>query len=263
MSHRALRWSVSLLLMLSSVCTVLLGMAAGENRTVWRMQSSDEKVQEPAESAAGVLEGWTIAVDAGHGGYDGGAVGRKSGVPEKGINLDVAQRLEKMLRAMGASVVMTRTDDYALCDADPPIRKKLQDMQRRAALIEAGGAQMVLSIHMNEYAKSSQSGPQVFYREGCDAGRLLAGVMQEALIDGLSPARERSAMSGDFYILMLGVPSVLIECGFLSNPQEEALLLTKAYRQRIAESIAQGVLSWASLDARPQALEKRADLQEN
>ena len=158
---------------------------------------------------------------------------------------------------------MTRTDDYALCDADPPIRKKLQDMQRRAALIEAGGAQMVLSIHMNEYAKSSQSGPQVFYREGCDAGRLLAGVMQEALIDGLSPARERSAMSGDFYILMLGVPSVLIECGFLSNPQEEALLLTEAYRQRIAESIAQGVLSWASLDARPQALEKRADLQEN
>lgn len=257
-----MRWSVSLLLVLSSVCTVMLGMAAGENRAVWHWQSGEGQ-EEATTEPEGVLAGWTIAVDAGHGGYDGGAVGRESGVPEKGINLDVARRLEKLLAGLGASVVMTRTDDYALCDENPPIRKKLQDMQRRAAIIEEGGAQMVLSIHMNEYAKASQSGPQVFYREGCDAGRLLAGVMQDALVSGLSPAKERSAMAGDFYILMLGVPSVLIECGFLSNPQEEALLLTEAYRQRVAESIAQGVLAWAALDVRPQPLEKRADLQEN
>ena len=67
-------------------------------------------------------------------------------------------------------------------------------------------------------------------------------------------------MTGDFYMLMLGIPSVLIECGFLSNPQEEALLLTPEYRQRVAEAIAQGVLSWAEQPGKPQALEKRADL---
>ena len=84
---------------------------------------------------------------------------------------------------------MTRTDDYALCDEHPPIRKKLQDMQRRAAIIEQSGAQMVLSIHMNEYAGRSQSGPQVFYREGCPAGRLLAGAIQEAMNRNARPPK--------------------------------------------------------------------------
>lgn len=92
----------------------------------------------------------------GHGGYDGGAVGRVSGIPEKGLNLDVAQKLRMLLENQGARVIMTRTDDYALCDENPTIRKKLQDMQRRAAIITEGGAQMVLSIHMNEYAGRSR-----------------------------------------------------------------------------------------------------------
>ena len=108
-------------------------------------------------SAAG--EKIVIVLDAGHGGYDGGAVGRVSGVPEKGLNLDVAQQLEGMLRALGADVVMTRTGDYALCDENPPIRKKLQDMQRRAEIIALNEADMVISVHMNEYAGRSESGP--------------------------------------------------------------------------------------------------------
>lgn len=259
MGQHSIRVGVSTLLVLSSICTVFLGLAAGENRAAFLVRSAQETPKPQEEE--GVLSGWVIAVDAGHGGYDGGAVGRESGVPEKGINLDVAQRLEKALSALGAQVVMTRTGDYALCDEDPPIRKKLQDMQRRAAIVEAGGAQLLISVHMNEYTQKSQSGPQVFYREGCDAGRLLAGVMQQALIDGLSPQKERTAMSGDFYMLMLGIPSVLVECGFLSNPREEGLLLTEAYRQRIAQALAQGVLEWAALPSgHPKALEKREDL---
>ena len=190
---------------------------------------------------------WFVILDAGHGGYDGGAVGRVSGTPEKGLNLDVAQRLERLLAAQGAEVIMTRTGDYALCDEDPPIRKKLQDMQRRAKLITEGGADMVLSIHMNEYAGRSQSGPQVFYRENCAAGRLLAGAIQAAMTEGLSPKHKREALSGDYYILTLGVPSVLVECGFLSNREEEALLLTEGYRQRVAQAIAQGVVAWHAL----------------
>ena len=109
--------------------------------------------------------------------------------------------------------------------------------------IESGGAQMVLSIHMNEYAGRNQSGPQAFYREGCPAGRLLAGAIQGAMNEKLSPPKTRTALGGDYYILTLGVPSVLVECGFLSNAKEEALLLTEDYRQRVAQAIASGVLA--------------------
>ena len=238
----------------SALCTALLFACAGENavQTFAARTQQTETAQTQREEP---LSGFVIALDAGHGGYDGGAVGRVSGTPEKGLNLDVARRLEAILEAQGARIVMTRTDDYALCDDDPPIRKKLQDMQRRAALIEQGGAQLVLSIHMNEYAGRSQSGPQVFYREGCPAGRLLAGAIQDAMNENLSPQKTRTALGGDYYILTLGVPSVLVECGFLSNAKEEALLLTEAYRKRVAQAIASGVLAWAGLpEEKPEAL---------
>ena len=130
-------------------------------------------------------------------------------------------------------------------------------MQRRAAIIEENGCDLVLSIHMNEYAGRGESGPQVFYREGCPAGRLLAGAMQEAMIAELKPKTKREALPGDYYILTMGVPSVLIECGFLSNREEEAMLLTEEYREQVAGAIAQGVMKWAALEGeKPQPLEK-------
>ena len=194
----------------SALCTALLLACAGENAVqTFHAQTRQSEAARPQER--GALAGCVIALDAGHGGYDGGAVGRVSGTPEKGLNLDVARRLAAILEEQGAQIVMTRTDDYALCDEHPPIRKKLQDMQRRAAIIEQSGAQMVLSIHMNEYAGRSQSGPQVFYREGCPAGRLLAGAIQEAMNETLAPKKKRSALGGDYYILTLGRPSVFIQ----------------------------------------------------
>lgn len=235
-----------LMLTMATLCTAALFGAAADSAVRTFAQQTAVIGEENARES-GLLDGLTVAVDAGHGGYDGGAVGRVSGVPEKGLNLDVAQRVEKMLRELGADVVMTRTGDYALCDENPPIRKKLQDMQRRAEIIRINDADAVLSIHMNEYAGRSESGPQVFYRENCPAGRLLAGAVQEAMIEGLEPRKERPALGGDYYILTLGIPSVLVECGFLSNKVEEELLMTEEYRQRVADSIVQGVLRWHSL----------------
>ena len=221
----------------SALCTALLLACAGENAVqTFHAQTRQSEAARPQER--GALAGCVIALDAGHGGYDGGAVGRVSGTPEKGLNLDVARRLAAILEAQGAQVVMTRTD-----------------MQCRAAIIEQSGAQMVLSIHMNEYAGRSQSGPQVFYREGCPAGRLLAGAIQEAMNETLAPKKKRSALGGDYYILTLGRPSVLVECGFLSNAGEEALLLTADYRQRVAQAIARGIWAWANLpEEKPEAL---------
>jgi len=255
---RKVRRAACAMLLTTAACSAALFACAGSSAmAVFRQTAQKAAVQETAaqEGMHKPLRGLTVAVDAGHGGYDGGAVGRVSGVPEKGINLDVALRVQTLLEEEGADVVMTRTGDYALCDEDPPIRRKLQDMQRRAALIRQGGADVVLSIHMNEYAGRSQSGPQVFYREGCPAGRLLAGAIQSAMIDGLSPSRKREALGGDYYILTLGVPSVLVECGFLSNREEEKKLLTEGYRQEIAQAVVQGVVQWAALPGeKPQPL---------
>ena len=244
------------LLAASALCTSALFLCAGGNAvSVFFVQEDRPVLRTTAPS--GPLTGLVIALDPGHGGYDGGAVGRVSGTPEKTLNLDVALRAEKLLREQGAAVVLTRTDDYALCDENPPIRKKLQDMQRRAEIIETNECDLVLSIHMNEYAGRGESGPQMFYREGCPAGRLLAGAMQEAMIERLQPKTKREALSGDYYILTLGVPSVLIECGFLSNREEEAMLLDAQYREKVAGAIVSGVMNWAALEGeKPQPLEK-------
>lgn len=202
-----------------------------------------------AESEALPLTGLTVLVDAGHGGYDGGARARDSGVWEKHINLQVALKAEAALASQGAQVVMTRRADDDLCQPQRPagLTKKRQDMEARVALARESGADMVISIHMNEYRQRSQSGPQVFYRQGCDGGRLLAGCMQEALIAALSPAKERAAMAGDYFILQLDAPSVLVECGFISNPAEEKLLLDSAYQEKIAAAIASAAADYVSL----------------
>lgn len=202
-----------------------------------------------AEAPALPLSGWRILVDAGHGGYDGGARAVDSGVWEKKINLQVALAVEKALTNRGAAVLMTRTEDVDLTSADRPAGKtmKRQDMENRVALAVDGAADMVLSIHMNEYRSRRESGPQVFYREGADESRLLAGCLQAALIAELHPAKERTAMAGDYFILRLDVPSALIECGFISNAAEEKLLLDDAYQQRLAQAIADGVEEFVRL----------------
>lgn len=245
------RWKSLLCLGVAVLCVGILGAAAWQN--MHPSANGDARPGTPV-APAGPLSGLVIAVDAGHGGYDGGAVGRTTRVEEKGLNLDVALRLRDALHASGAQVLLTRSGDYALCDEDPPIRKKLQDMQRRAALVKAGAADLLLSIHMNEYSSGRESGPQVFFRKGCEAGRQLAAIVQEQMNASLIPARKRTSQSGDYYILTQGIPSVLVECGFLSNAKEEALLSDEGYRQRVAQSIHDGLVAWAALDVHPPAL---------
>lgn len=206
-------------------------------------------VPSPTPMPSGPLAGLTILVDPGHGGYDGGAKCRDSGIWEKHLNLAVALEVETALTQRGARVLMTRREDVDLVEAQRPaaLTKKRQDMQNRVALAVDGGADMVLSIHMNEYRSRSESGPQVFYRAGCEEGRLLAGCVQAALIAGVQPRKERVAMAGDYFILQLEVPSVLVECGFVSNAAEEKLLLDAAYQAKLAEAIAEGVCEYQRL----------------
>ena len=124
---------------------------------------------------------------------------------------------------------------------------KRADLTARLDLVKEGGADMVVSIHMNEYRTRRESGPQVFYRAGQEDSRLLAGCIQAALISTLKPAKERVAMAGDYFILSLSIPSVLVECGFLSNAAEEALLRTPEYREKAAQAIRDGIVEYYAL----------------
>lgn len=224
------------LLGMAILCGVLLGI-------LFRPGESRAPVKAPeATNVPGALSGRVILVDAGHGGMDGGARARDSGVWEKEINLQVAQAVRRALEEAGARVIMTREADGQYSE------KKREDLTARLNLAQAGGADMLLSIHMNEYRARKESGPQVFYRAGQAQSRLLAGALQAALIAGLSPARERVAMAGDYFMLSLDIPSVLVECGFLSNAQEERLLLDPAYQFRIAQAICRGVEEYVGLE---------------
>lgn len=187
------------------------------------------------QEASGTLQGKIILVDAGHGGADGGARARDSGIWEKEINLQVAKKLQTALEKQGALIIMTRETDMAY-DSN-----KRADLTARLDLAVYGKADMVVSVHMNEYRSRSESGPQVFYRAGQEKSRLLAGAIQEKMIAQLSPKKKRQAMAGDYYILSLDLPSVLVEGGFLSNAEEEKLLLDAGYQERMAQAVAAGI----------------------
>lgn len=202
----------------------------------------------PTEAAALPLDGLTVALDPGHGGYDGGARAHDSGLWEKELTLQIALAVEEELKAQGAEVILTRREDLCLCEGDTASKaRKRADLQKRRTIAEESGADVLLSIHLNEYRDRAESGPQVFYQQGGDDGRLLAGALQQAMIDGLKPGKQRKAMAGDYYVLRGKLPSALVECGFLSHPQEEKLLLDEAYHRRIGKALAQGLKTWLEL----------------
>ncbi len=203
---------------------------------------------DPSPYGPDALAGLLIAVDPGHGGYDGGARCHDSGVWEKEINLQIALQLEQALRAYGADVLLTRREDVALHPADcAPHARKHADLQARRDLAETSGAWILLSVHMNEYRSRAESGPQTFYQRGGDEGRLLAAVLQRQLVEALKPRRVRQPMAGNYYVLRGALPSALVECGFISHADEERLLLDAAYQRRVAEAIARGVCEYRVL----------------
>ena len=236
------------------ITTVIIG-----HNSLTARQAQPAKPANPAWQAAAQarpLAGKIICLDPGHGGYDGGARARDSGVWEKEMNLSVAQKTRRALEALGAQVVMTRTDDSDLTQANNGANtKKRRDMKARLQIAQGEGAQLLVSIHMNEYRQRSSSGPQVFYPQGKDDSRLLAGCVQASLIKTLAPPKERSALAGDYYILGLPIPSVLVECGFISNPEEEKKLLDEAYQTRVGEAIAQGIADYYDLKSRTDVIQ--------
>lgn len=186
---------------------------------------------------------YTIVIDAGHGGIDGGAVGKKTGITESEINLEYAETLKGICESMGIRVVMTRKDMNGLYSPLASNRKR-SDMEKRKEIIEASGADLVVSVHMNAFKKGSSRGAQVFYGLDNERGKALASSVQNVLHSTTEYAK-LTPKEGDFYILnCTPLPGILVEFGFLSNPEEEALLASDDYRQQMCYAVASGILSF-------------------
>jgi len=185
---------------------------------------------------------YTVVIDAGHGGIDGGSVGVNTNVAEANLNLDYAKCLQGLMADFGFNVIMTRTTDNGLYNPLATNKKK-DDMKKRKAIVENSNADFVISIHMNSYNLTS-CGAQVFYGEGDEPSQLLANNIQKYFIKYLQKPRQETKV-GDYYILnAIKAPSVLVECGYLSNPTEEALLLTEDYKKEVCYCILLGVLEY-------------------
>ena len=178
-----------------------------------------------------------VILDAGHGGEDGGAVSL-TGVPESGINLAITLKVDQLLGFYGLSPILLRETDVSLHDpeADTLRKKKVSDLHNRVAAIEATENALLLSIHQNTFSNSSYHGAQTFFRAG-DESKALATLLQDTLREGADPANRRTpAKIPDSIYLMKHItcPAVLVECGFLSNPTEEAKLRDSAYQTQLA-----------------------------
>ena len=179
-----------------------------------------------------------VVVDAGHGGEDGGVVGSKTSIKESDINLAIAKKLKAVLEEGGYKVVMTRESDVSL-SMNSVDSKKLSDMKKRKQIILDAKPDLVVSIHQNYYPSSYVSGAQVFYAPN-GKSKAEAEILQKTLNRQLGCSR--NAAKGDYYIVQCtSYPSLLIECGFLSNAEEEALLLTSEYQQKVAYAIYGGI----------------------
>ncbi len=186
----------------------------------------------------------TVVVDAGHGGLDAG-VSSESGVKESDVVLVLSKTLGEYMESGGFKVVYTRKNKGALVAGNFHKRK---DMEKRLKIIEEAQPSFVISLHLNAYSDKSRRGIQVFF--GKEDSRSLACTMQDVLNDEFNlPAVNRaySVLTADKYLLTkVSCPSVIIECGFLSNPIDEQNLLDDGYRYQLARTIFDGVLKWCA-----------------
>lgn len=192
-------------------------------------------------------EDFVVLIDAGHGAVDSGKVG-VNGELEKDINLAIANRLYEYLCQSDVKAVRTRPEDDSLYDASAA-NKKMADMKIRCQMAEDYHADIVVSIHQNSYSDASVRGPQLFYYNGSQEGEALAKLLQRSF-DGVVGAERNTRVpkaNTEYYLLIhMPCPIVIAECGFLSNPEEAALLSSADYQDRIAWNLYMGIMQYVN-----------------
>lgn len=193
-----------------------------------------------------------ILIDPGHGGIDGGAQS-KNGTLEKNINLNISLKLRQILEKENFKVVMTREEDRGLyTDSGKTRKKKIEDLSNRCKMKEESNCNMFVSIHLNMFPQSKYYGSQVWYSSN-EESQKLAHIIQENFRTDLKDDSKRveKAAGNSYKILRCGkdIPSVIVECGFLSNSSDESKLKSEAYQQRIAESLCNSIKLYYSSES--------------
>jgi N-acetylmuramoyl-L-alanine amidase len=196
-----------------------------------------------------------IVVDAGHGGEDPGAVSEYSGIKEKNISADIAEKLKSLLENDNYEVIMTRSEDVLVYETGTKgiIQKRKQDLLRRKKIMDESGADIVISIHLNKFPETQYKGTQVFYPPQSTESLKLAESIQKSIKTNLDKNNKREALVREEPIIILNklaTPTVIVECGFLSNKEEEAKLAKDSYRQQIAGAIKKGVDDYYKANAK-------------
>ena len=208
----------------------VIGMKEKEN------EKSDKK--ERGEKQGEAHKKRTVVVDAGQGGPDGGKTG-VNGKLEKELNLIIAEKVKKLLEEEGIAVIMTREEDGWLAET------RIGDLKERVRIMNESKADLAVSIHQNSYHEESVFGAQVFYYTTSGEGKAAAEILQNELLEIDPENKKREKANNTYYILKkTEVPTVIVECGFLSNHKEAEKLSDEAYQGKIAEAVVKGIKSF-------------------
>lgn len=223
-----------------SLLTVLISAFAFQMSNVNRTLNSLETVALPVSDKV-------IVIDAGHGIPDEGAQS-SNGTTEAQINLKIALKLQSLLEQAGSTVILTRSDENAIYDLNSKTlrQKKVSDIHNRVKIGNESSADLFVSIHLNKVPQEQYWGWQCFYKDGDENSKKLAKLLQENLNEAIQKENKRVAMRIDnvYIIKHVEIPISIVECGFLSNEEEEKQLLNDEYQNRLAWGIYNGIIDY-------------------
>lgn len=210
------------------------------------VEAENEEVSQEESEEVESSESVSVIIDPGHGGDDPGKVGINQAL-EKDINLEIGLKVYDLLIAEGYSVIMTHNDTYGMDETGE--MSKTEDLEARVSLINETQPELVVSIHQNSYSSESVHGAQVFYYANSLEGAQVAQILQDALL-AVDPDNTRQIEANDTYYLLkkTEVPTVIVECGFLSNAAEADKLIEEDYQQELAEAITSGIIEYLEFE---------------
>ena len=218
------------------ICLIMLGI-------IVPIASKEKSIQIVALPVSNKV----IILDAGHGLPDQGAES-KNGVTENEINLVITLKVQKLLEQAGATVILTRSDENGIYDLDKNTlrEKKVSDIKNRVKIGNNSSANIFVSIHLNKIPQSEYSGWQTFFKKNDENSRKLAKLIQTNLNEAIQRENKRQehVIIGKYIVDHVEIPTVIVECGFLSNPEEEELLQIDEYQDKIAWGIYTGIMDY-------------------
>ena len=211
------------------------------------MLVSNKEDKQIAPTVSLPVSGKTIVVDAGHGVPDEGAES-SNGTTEAETNLKIALKVQNLLEQSGCTVLLTRSDENAIYDIDSKTlkQKKISDIHNRVKIGNKSSAEAFVSIHLNKIPQQQYDGWQTFYNKDSEEGRKLAICIQKSLGEAIQKENNRIAKSIEnvYIIKHVEIPTTIVECGFLSNPEEEEMLLDNDYQDKLAWGIYNGIINY-------------------